>query len=210
MTRTRLALGFVALTLWASLAAAEPRLVLRYPQGVPHVSITGDFARSTYVVQRAPAGGGPFEPLAQGSVLCMGECYAVDASAVPGTSYLYRFDLLLPDGTAASYGPFLATISPALARPIGVFVYPNPGRGPATVQLHIAGAPAAGAVLGEAALFDLAGRRVRVIHQGPLDRGLTTLTWDGRDDRGRTLSAGVYLLRFAAEGRVALERLVRR
>jgi flagellar hook capping protein FlgD len=210
MTRTRLSLTIVALTLWASLATGEPRLLLRYPQGVPQVSLTGDFARSSYVVQRAPAGGGAFEPLTQGSVLCMGECYALDHSAIPGTSYFYRFDLLLADGTAASYGPFLATISPALARPIGVFVYPNPSRGPATVQLHVAGGPAAGPALGEAALFDLAGRRVRVIHQGAIDRGLTTLTWDGRDDRGHALSPGVYLLRFAAEGRVALERLVRR
>src|SRR5262245_61368818 len=185
MTRTRLALAWVALALWVSLAAAEPRLVLRYAQGVPRVSITGDYARSTYTVSRAPANGGAYEPLSQGSVLCMGECYALDPSALPGTSYFYRFDLLLPDGTAASYGPFLATISPALARPLGVFVFPNPGHGPATVQLHVAGAPAAGAVLGEAALFDLSGRRVRVIHQGAFERGLTTWTWDGRDDRGR-------------------------
>src|SRR5262245_12395663 len=124
MTRKRLALAWVALTLWASLAAAEPRLVLRYPHGVPLVSITGDFARSTYAVYRAPANGGPYEPLSQGSVLCMGECYALDPSALPGTSYFYRFDLLLPDGTATSYGPFLATISPALARPLGVFAFP--------------------------------------------------------------------------------------
>ncbi len=210
MIPTTLPLAFIALALCATLATAEPQLIMRYPQGVPQVSITGDYARSTYVVRRAPAGGGAFEPITEGTILCLGECYAVDRNAVPGTSYLYRFDLRLADGTAVSYGPFLATISPALARPVGVFVYPNPGNGPTGIQLHLAGVPGDRMPSAEAAIYDLAGRRLRTIHQGALARGLTTLAWDGRDDRGAELRAGVYLLRFTAEGRSAFERIVRR
>jgi flagellar hook assembly protein FlgD len=65
-------------------------------------------------------------------------------------------------------------------------------------------------VSGEAALYDLAGRRVRMIHQGTIARGLTTLSWDGRDERGDELRPGVYLLRFTAAGSTAVARIVRR
>ena len=146
-------------------------------------------------------------------ILCLGSCYAEDRGAVPGASYLYLFEVtMLAEAGAApvSFGPYLATISPALARPVGVFVYPNPGRGPTSVQIHLAGAPGGREVTGEAAVYDLAGRRVRVIHQGAIARGVTTLSWNGRDERGDELRSGVYLLRFAAAGSAAVARIVRR
>jgi flagellar hook assembly protein FlgD len=93
---------------------------------------------------------------------------------------------------------------------VGVFAFPNPGRGSTTVQLHFAGASGDGSAHGEASIYDLAGRRVRVIHRGPVARGLTTVAWDGRDDRGEELRGGVYLLRFTAGGREASARIVRR
>jgi hypothetical protein len=208
-----LPLVLAALALSATLAVAEPQIIVRYPNGVPQVSITGDYSGAFYTVFRATAGGGPFEPITENSILCLGSCYAEDRRAVPAESYLYRFDIWQPIGDAvqfASFGPYLVTISPALARPIGVFAFPNPGRGATSVQLHIAGAPSDGEVHGEAAVYDLAGRRVRMIHRGTIARGLTTLTWDGRDDRGATLKGGVYLLRLAADGREASVRIVRR
>lgn len=200
----------VTLALAASLAIAEPELIVRYPDGVPHVSIAGNFAGASYTVWRAPAEGGAFVPLASGPTLCMGPCFAVDPAVEPGASYRYRFDLVMPAGaspTFVSYGPYLATISPALGTPVGVFAWPNPGRGATTLQLHVGRLDGA---RGEAAIYDLAGRRVRALHHGPLAQRLTTLTWDGRDDRGMSLAPGVYLLRFSAGGRDATMRLIRR
>lgn len=208
-----LPLVLAALALSATLAAAEPAIMVRYPNGVPQVSLTGDYSGAFYTVFRASAGGGPFEPLTEGAILCLGSCYAEDRGAVPAESYLYRFDIWRSNGDAVqftSFGPYRVTISPALARPVGVFAFPNPGRGATSVQLHIAGAPTDAAVHGEAAVYDLAGRRVRMLHRGTIARGLTTLTWDGRDDRGGELRGGVYLLRFAADGRQAVARMVRR
>ena len=213
MTIRSLPIALAAIALGATLVFAEPHLVVRYPNGVPQVSITGEYPGTSYTVFRAPAGGGAFEPITRNDILCLGACYAEDRTAVAGASYRYRFDLVVPNGDAAGivvYGPFLATISPALSRPVGVFAFPNPGRGSTTVQLHLAGAPGDGAEHGEASLFDLAGRRVRVIHRGALARGLTSVVWDGRDDRGQELRGGVYLLRFTAAGREASTRLVRR
>jgi hypothetical protein len=213
MSRSRLLLVFAGLTLSATLALAEPQFVLRYPGGVPQVSITGDYSRSTYTVWRQPASGGDPVRITDGAILCLGSCYAEDRTAVPGASYLYLFDVTMPADLGAapvSFGPYLATISPALARPVGVFAYPNPGRGPTGIQLHVAGAPGEREVTGEAAIYDLSGRRVRMIRHGTIARGLTTLSWDGRDERGDELRPGVYLLRFTAAGSTAVARIVRR
>jgi hypothetical protein len=197
----------------ATLALAEPELVVRYPNGVPQVVLTGEYPGVTYTIWRAPARGGDFAPITQAFILCLGSCYAEDRSAVPGESYRYRFDLVVPDGDAArlvSYGPFLVTISPALARPVGVYVFPNPGRGATSIQLYLAGLPDRQVAHGEAAVYDVMGRRVRLLHRGAVAPGLTILDWDGRDDRGEPLRGGIYLLRFAADGRQATARLVRR
>lgn len=207
-----LPLAIAALALGATLAIAEPGLLVRYSNGVPRITLAGDFAGAAYTVYRAPARGGGFEAISGDRVLCLGSCYAEDRSAVPGESYLYRFDLVVPEGEAVrfvSYGPFVATISPALARPIGVFAFPNPGRGETTVQLHVAGSSADRPAQGEAAIYDLTGRRLRVIHRGAVERGLMTLRWDGRDDRGDPLRGGIYLLRFVADGQQAVARIVR-
>lgn len=204
-----LALAIVTLAVAATLALAEPRMDVGYADGVPRLTLTGEYAGAWYAVYRAPAPDGAFEPITQGHLLCLGACSTLDHSAVPGDSYRYRFDLLVRDGDAdrlVSYGPFLATISPALAGSIGVYAFPSPGRGPTTVQLHVAGT----ASDAEASIFDLAGRRQQVIHRGALARGLTTLTWDGRDAHGALLPSGVYLLRFTAGGQRAMMRLVRR
>lgn len=48
-------------------------------------------------------------------------------------------------------------------------------------------------------VYDLAGRLVRtLLADAPLDAGRHDVTWDGTDDRGRTVAAGVYLYRLQA------------
>ena len=44
-------------------------------------------------------------------------------------------------------------------------------------------------------VYDVAGRRVRRLHDGPLSAGQHRLAWDGRDDSGRSLASGTYFLR---------------
>jgi flagellar basal-body rod modification protein FlgD len=44
------------------------------------------------------------------------------------------------------------------------------------------------------ALLDLAGRRVRTLQKGTMEAGRQVLTWNGRDDAGRTVPNGVYFL----------------
>ena len=59
------------------------------------------------------------------------------------------------------------------------------------------------------ALFDLAGRRVRLLEEGERPAGEHTAAWDGRDDEGRPVPAGIYFVRLAAGERSVTARLVR-
>jgi hypothetical protein len=57
-------------------------------------------------------------------------------------------------------------------------------------------------------VHDLAGRRVRALAHGLATGGPQTRTWDGRDDAGRPLRAGVYLVRLTNGARRATARVV--
>jgi len=48
-------------------------------------------------------------------------------------------------------------------------------------------------------VFDLMGRRVRVLAAGPMSAGDHDVMWDGRDDGGRSVPSGGYYLRLEAD-----------
>jgi flagellar hook capping protein FlgD len=192
--RRSLSLSIVALALLASLAVAEPELIVTYRSGVPLVQLSGYYPGSSYTVYRAAAGEAEFRPITESGVLCTGECLLLDYDARPGQAYFYRFDLVI-QGRFESFGPYAVTISRELARPLSAVVSPNPGQGAARVLLTLPGAPGDPPVAIEAALFDLEGRALRTLHRGMLARGTTTLEWDGRDAQGRVLAPGLYFLR---------------
>jgi hypothetical protein len=78
---------------------------------------------------------------------------------------------------------------------------PNPFRGRTTVSFALARG-------GEARLevFGVDGRRMRTLARGALAAGEHTRTWDGADDRGRALPAGLYFVRLTT----GAERMWRR
>lgn len=82
--------------------------------------------------------------------------------------------------------------------------YPNPFTGATRIELVL---PARAAV--EAGIYDLSGRRVRALERSTLAPGRHTLRWDGRDERGARLPAGIYFLRASADGAERVRRLVR-
>ena len=57
------------------------------------------------------------------------------------------------------------------------------------------------------AIYETAGRRVRTLASGPETVGSHVATWDGSDDRGRRVPAGVYFIRLDAGGRVATRKI---
>ncbi|MCA9754126.1 MAG: hypothetical protein KC591_18140 [Gemmatimonadetes bacterium] len=58
-------------------------------------------------------------------------------------------------------------------------------------------------------LFDVAGRRIRNLTDGVLPAGAHRVEWDGRDETGATVGAGVYLARMESRGETRTVKLVR-
>ncbi|HET9326086.1 MAG TPA: FG-GAP-like repeat-containing protein [Candidatus Eisenbacteria bacterium] len=59
----------------------------------------------------------------------------------------------------------------------------------------------------EVAVFDLMGRRVRVLERGDRPAGRHRLQWDGRDESGVAQGNGVYLVRMTAADRTFTRKL---
>jgi hypothetical protein len=81
--------------------------------------------------------------------------------------------------------------------------YPNPARALASFALAL---PSASETSIEA--FDAAGRRVRTLASGVLAAGRQTIAWDLRDDAGRQLGSGLYLVRARIGTQVFIRRVM--
>lgn len=81
-------------------------------------------------------------------------------------------------------------------------VYPNPSPGLTNILLEMPRSTP-----GSLQVYDLRGRRVRTLFSGRLTTGTNLLSWDGRNDHGRTVAAGRYFIR-AAFGERAEARAV--
>lgn len=57
-------------------------------------------------------------------------------------------------------------------------------------------------------LFDVAGRRVRVLHEGVLVRGRHEVRWDGLSDGGQALASGLYFARLETRVGVVTRKLL--
>lgn len=80
--------------------------------------------------------------------------------------------------------------------PAGYFLYPaypNPFNPETTLRFDV---PDAADLRVD--VYDLAGQRVRTLHNGPVSGGTHTITWDGRDDSGHQVASGTYFARMVA------------
>ena len=57
-------------------------------------------------------------------------------------------------------------------------------------------------------VYDVTGREVARLADGPLAAGRHLRSWDGRDARGQLVASGIYFLRLEQGGRVASAKLV--
>ncbi len=58
-------------------------------------------------------------------------------------------------------------------------------------------------------VYDVSGRAIRSLMDGPLSPGEHGISWDGRDRRGSRVPSGVYFLRAFSEERSAVRRIIR-
>ncbi len=81
-------------------------------------------------------------------------------------------------------------------------VYPNPFNPRTTIAFDLAAAGAA-----RLEIYDLGGRLLRVLAAADLPAGHQEAVWDGRDDAGRGVAAGLYLCRLTAASVESLRKL---
>ncbi|TMQ47176.1 MAG: hypothetical protein E6K73_14045 [Candidatus Eisenbacteria bacterium] len=85
--------------------------------------------------------------------------------------------------------PRIADVPPPALLPISLRVVPNPARAGARVSFHLPRE-----THDRLAIYDGAGRRLRLLHEGTLAAGTHAMTWDARDGDGRRVAPGVYFV----------------
>lgn len=83
-------------------------------------------------------------------------------------------------------------------------IRPNPSDAGQVIRLELPSVPANARI----EVFDLLGRSVRRLAVLPASGGVHEVAWDGRDAGGRTLPAGLYLVRLVIDGVPADDRPV--
>lgn len=150
------------------------------------------------VVQRAPANGGAAETLA--TLPGTARDY-LDLAPKAGEKYAYRVVAFGKYGSSFST-PTLTMTAPMLPTKLWLS-YPNPFRDQTTISAHLA-APSSMNL----AVFDVAGRRVARLASGTRRAGEHIFTWNGTDETGRRVPAGVYFCRMQVGDQVFREKLV--
>jgi hypothetical protein len=152
----------------------------------------------------APAGGYRAERSADG-----GQTWSTAAVVPAGEPLAVARELLGIDRSVRTLLRVVALGDPAIvSRPVAVAAaaavrLDRPRPNPAT-DLVILGVDGAGDDRARLTLYDLRGRRLRTWNVGGTP---TTVTWDGRDDAGRRLAAGVYAVRLRAAGTTVVRRV---
>src|SRR5262249_23486632 len=104
-------------------------------------------------------------------------------------------------GAAAAH-PLAAPLPPA-ANTLAFAVRPVPARDHVTFSITL---PHELRI--RLSILDAAGRRVRQLDRGVWTAGPHAVTWDGRNDRGTTLAAGVYVAELDLDRERAVRRVV--
>lgn len=73
--------------------------------------------------------------------------------------------------------------------------YPNPGRPGTRIRFELPGRRDVAV-----RVYDVSGRAVATLAEGPREAGLQEITWDGRDRSGRPLPSGIYFYRVTGYG----------
>ena len=105
----------------------------------------------------------------------------------------------------SSVGVPATAVMTAAARPAQYRLgdsYPNPFNPAVVLPLDLA-TDAAGVSL---TVYDVLGRRVRQVWQGPLGAGSHRFVWNGRDEEGRGVAAGVYIYRVEVDGQLEAKK----
>jgi hypothetical protein len=129
----------------------------------------------------------------------------VSDAGAPAAGARYWLAELTRSGTAVWHGPAVLPPSPGTGH-APLFLAqnrPNPCRGATAIVFTTAeGAPA------RVAVFDVAGREVVRLFDGPAGPGANTVTWDGRSAAGTPVRPGMYFYRLETAAGTRTRKLI--
>jgi hypothetical protein len=130
-----------------------------------------------------------------------GICCLFDSAYNPGTAQIKPHSAIAYTSNQATYGVDESSHPPSVPTRLSLNVPGNPFRGTAHVAFAL---PAA--MTAKLTLYDATGRQVRVLaaRGETYAPGAYEVTWNGRDEAGRTVPGGVYFCRLeTAHGNLA-------
>lgn len=144
------------------------------------------------VVLRSACEPGPFEELASSGIVRDGMSFSfTDSKCDVGATYWYRVDVCVGAERRELFrtGP---VETPAL--PFALYQNaPNPFNPSTTIRFYL---PERRPVALD--VYDVSGRLVKRLTEGNREKGMHSLSWDGRDAAGRDVGPGMYFARLKA------------
>jgi hypothetical protein len=165
-----------------------------------HVSEIGDHMK--FFVLRAEGISELFEEMIAPKI--DGDAYSFsfrDESIDPGTSYRYRVEVSDEIGRRILFETERVSI-PVMA--LELFQnHPNPFNPTTTISFTVPERTHA-----NLSIFDATGKLVKTLVNEAVDEGLAEVTWDAKDNRGNSVSSGVYFYRLKAGKKVLTKKMV--
>ncbi len=116
-----------------------------------------------------------------------------------------RMCALVSDGGIYAYGEAPGVRSPEIPAEFAFGgVYPNPSSSETAIRFSL---PETGRVT--VTVYDMSGRAVKTLTDTEMKAAEHTLIWDGTDESGKTVGAGVYFCRLRAAGQTVTQKMLR-
>jgi hypothetical protein len=154
------------------------------------------FARRGQGVVRTDAGGVGETELMTYTTGASSDFYGLVIYNKTDNSGTYRIRIWNPQNVAVD--------GPGAPQELALAASPNPARGDVGIRMSL---PRESDVALE--LFDVQGRVVRTLARGRMPAGEHPFKWDGRDENGAAVGAGIYLARLKSGGEERRLKLVR-
>jgi hypothetical protein len=157
-------------------------------------SITG------FNIHRSDGGIGRFRRINTQIIPPESGSHYVDDDIVPGHTYFYRVGVV--ESEREWFSRTISITVPS-ATPILFQNYPNPFNPTTTISFELSEK-----VFVNLTVYNVDGKPIRTVVNGPLDSGIQEVYWDGINANGISASSGVYFYRLKAGVTVLTKKMV--
>ncbi len=123
-----------------------------------------------------------------------------DAAVVPNQTYYYKVKARAADGSTLVFGPYEFVYRARFALEQN---FPNPFNPTTKIRFTI---PENNAV--KLTIYDVKGRRIRTLVNGPLQANHYEVQWNSKNDQGQSVASGVYFYKLEAGAYTKTRKMV--